>query len=73
MTTLTKKIRPVSVTGKIVCADGQEVEFVLHGDGGWQQWGNVEEVLFRTNGLTEALAQAAVEFLPSDYEDEDEE
>lgn len=62
--------RITEVTGKIVMADGVEVEFRIGTDAGWAQWGETTSNLARTSPVTEAMAKAVIEFLPSDNDED---
>lgn len=63
--------RPVSVTGTVKLESGEEVQFSLNPNLGWQQWGNRTEVLGCTSDLMDALASAAGDFLVDPDEEED--
>lgn len=61
---------PTKIEGKITCVDGREISFqILPGDGSWHQWGNTEEMLYRTVPLVEALHEAALDHLQEEVEE----
>lgn len=72
---MSKRTEPSRIEGKITCADGEVVEFSIgnYPDTRWTQWGNTESVLFRTNGMVEAMSDAAREHLVDMDDDTDEE
>lgn len=63
---------PVEIVGKVKCADGKEIEFSIT-KVGWQQWGEVKEVLGRTVYLMDALTEASETHLIHPDDDDDEE
>lgn len=54
---------PVRIEGKVICDDGQTVEFAITAEYGYQQWGNVDARLWNTLPLVEAINEAAREHL----------
>lgn len=65
--------RPHWIKGTVVMGDGEEVQFQLYPDSGWQQWGNRTEVLGKTVDLMDALVEATAEHLVDPEDDEPDE
>lgn len=59
------------ITGKIVLADGREVEFNIFSDGGYQQWGAAYETLCDTSPIIQCLSEALCDegLIVSDLDD----
>lgn len=61
------------ITGTFTMDDGTSHEFGIGRDGGWQQWGGERDQVAKTVDAIEDMAQAAMEYLVSDCDDDDEE
>lgn len=58
---------PVEVTGTVKLRSGQTVEFRITKEYGYSQWGNREEILWKSLPLIEALNQTAAEHLVEEW------
>jgi len=63
------------ITGTITLADGSVSEFSLSGEGSWQQWGAVQDRLFKTVEALETISNAleSEDLLYREDEDSDDE